>query len=87
MHVLIFSRLFRLAIINIQDLTTITIPSFCLREKNQERATPRDTALGLGKSCPTPAYAELGLSKEPHNHHHLHSPLTPADLWTCQEGE
>lgn len=33
MHVLIFSRLFREAIINIQEFTTITIPSFCLSEK------------------------------------------------------
>lgn len=33
-HVLIFSRLFREAIINIQEFTTITIPSFCLRSSS-----------------------------------------------------
>ena len=60
MHILIFSRLFSQAIINIQDLTTVTtIPSFCWREKeNQQCGLP--SWKSQKKSSPTRYCPEHG---------------------------
>lgn len=97
MHVFIFSGLFNQATINMQDLTIVTVSSFCqkekeswqcgfaflkiMKEKQPPETRPRAQEEKLSDPCLTTGNLTGAQQGSPQQ-----PPLPPADLWTFQEG-